>query len=368
MAPLADATKAAFRAYGLQLPTRAPPITRPFPGMRLERRVPPNLLFRPATLLSQHVQTAKVISDRTAMFIDDVCGAVAASWNSWKASASVNGVLINSAIGILPPGGLVGGGAMIGPAIRARMDLGSASAWYHRYAWAISSTVGDAFTAWSTGFTHPAVPFPGGAAIVMPMVPMPPSPNVPVPLAAGASPGDALMSPSALSWGMAARFGAGQHSGELFGSLGRAIGAEFVAWKASTMIAGCMGAGGVGSPAGVVGALGSGGRLAGPPITSREGHYCFAQGDDGVWQGDAAKMGNELQGALDELEDAGSVFEADEPPASVAPQLERLGQLSEEEQEAVLEGVREPKLRDGLSRWCRRTAPPRPEAATAAAR
>lgn len=223
----------------------------------------PTNIFVPPSMDKIAVDACNQVSEGFEGFIDDVCAAICGCWSSWQAAVKFVGVIINAGVGILPPGGMVGGGLMAGPMMVARMKQKGAN--YALYGNAITSAIGQAWTAWELGYTNPAIPFPGGMVC---STTMPPSPNAPVPLASGVSPGDALMDASLLKLSMVGMLGApGEHADPLCDSIAQAFSQLFLAWKASTMISNIMGAGGVAPPppappGPVAGAIGSGGGLA----------------------------------------------------------------------------------------------------------
>ena len=160
----------------------------------------PTNIFVPPSPKKIAVDAANAISDGFNGFIDDVAAAVCGAWANWQSAVKFVGVMINGPIGILPPAGMVGGGMMATPMIMAQFNRKSAN--YTLYGSAVAFAVGQAWTAWELGYTNPAIPFPGGAAA---STTMPPSPNTPVPLASGVSPGDAMMQASSLKALMASQ-------------------------------------------------------------------------------------------------------------------------------------------------------------------
>jgi hypothetical protein len=223
----------------------------------------PTNIFIPPSLDAIAVDACNKVSEGFEGFIDDACAAICGSWSSWQSAVKFVGVIINAGVGILPPGGMVGGGMMAGPMILARMKKSGGN--YALYANAVASAIGQAWTAWEAGYANPALPFPGGTAC---STTMPPSPNTPLPLASGVSPGDALMDASLLKASMLGLLGVpGEHADPLFDSLAQAFAQLFLTWKGTTMISNVMGAGGVAPPppappGPVAGAVGNGGSLA----------------------------------------------------------------------------------------------------------
>lgn len=342
MQPLAPAVKARFRAEGIRIPTGgAPPPQGWWPGRRT-RPVPPGLMFRPKSNLEQHVLAAEVVSAGFERFVDDVCRAIAACWNAWKASATLTGVTINTGLGLLPPGGLRAGPSMTGPVLRRAMRLSGAPGSYHRYAWAVTEALSRAFATWARGYTHATIPFP---TLIAPMVPQP---NVPIPVAAGRSGGEALMTAGALGRSMASVLGGGNHSGALFRSIAGALASTFTSWTSSTQIVLVLGSGGVPGPTGVIGGIGVGGKLVGAPITTVDGRWSTLDWPDGVWDTSPEEARMALQDDLAELGDHDSVWERPTAPERLARWAHRIGGLEAEQQDVLLDAL---PGRDALRRW-----------------
>ena len=222
----------------------------------------PTGLFVPPSTSKIAVDASNSVGDQFASFIDDVCSAICLSWSTWQASATFAGVIINAGVGALTPGGLVGVGGMSGPLILANVK--GTKPGYVQYAQAIAMAIGQSWLAWQSGYSNPAIPFPGGMVASVTMVP---SPNVPVPLASGASAGDALLQPAVLKAAMLAQYGPpGQHTEALFDAMAQGFCQVFLLWKGTSTITSILGAGGVAppppSPPGpVAGAVGVGGML-----------------------------------------------------------------------------------------------------------
>lgn len=222
-------------------------------------------LFKCSSSYAIHVDAALELSKQFEALIDDVANGIISSWKAWIGTVKFVGVVINGPVGILPPAGMVGGPNMAGPAMLGLCAPYGQLPSGATYAKAITAAIATGFDAWAKGYSHQAIPFPGGAACVGSM---PPSPNTPIPLATGASPGEAALGPSALKGLMVANLGTpGSHSNELFDAFAKGFNMEFLQWKGATQIANILGAGGVAPPVGgpVAGAVGNGGMLTGVP-------------------------------------------------------------------------------------------------------
>lgn len=264
---MAQMVKADFLSKGIKVPSSWDAgLEDPYNGKLPEFKpgVPrPTNIFLSISPAKIATDACNDVSERFEALIDDVCGAICGCWGTWQGSVKFAGVVINAGIGILLPGGMVGGGLMAGPAIAARTQQKGGN--YTMYANAIASAIGLAWTAWELGYTNPAIPFPGGMVC---SATMPPSPNTPIPLASGTSPGDALIGASMLKTSMLGMLGApGQHADPLCDSFAKTFAQLFQTWKGTTMISNVIGAGGVAPPppappGPVAGAVGAGGTLS----------------------------------------------------------------------------------------------------------
>jgi hypothetical protein len=230
----------------------------------------PTNIFQPASMKKIQVEAANTVSEQYEKFIDNVCDGICKTWGNWQNSAKIMNVVINGPIGILPPGGLLGMNMMSADMIKMNIDMFSGDnkeTIYKDYVEAIVKAIAQAWNAWEKGYTHTNIPFPGGAVC---STTMPPSPNVPLPVISGMSPGDALMVPAtlkALMIGFISGKGTiDKYSDALFDSFANAFNTVFTTWKTSSMLSNIMGSGGVAppppSPPGpVAGAMGMNGMI-----------------------------------------------------------------------------------------------------------
>ncbi len=229
----------------------------------------PTNLFRSPSTKKIQVDATNEISDIWIDFIDNVCGGICKSWSKWQNSASVNNVIINGPIGILPPNGLVGANMMSANMIKQNIDTSSGhnnENIYLIYVNAISIAIGTAWLTWEAGYMHTSIPFPGGAVC---STTMPPSPNTPVPVSSGTSAGDGLMTANAIKGLMTANAAGAtldKLSDALFDAIANAFCNTFNMWKATSMLGNILGSGGVAppppSPPGpVVAAMGMNGKI-----------------------------------------------------------------------------------------------------------
>lgn len=260
---MATMAKQLFKANSIVLPERFSGFTQQAPFTAADQKVPnPMALFNSASTLSYHVDTQKVIAKGVEELIDAVCDGVGKAFQTWQSSAKLVGVLINGPVGMGLPSCLVAP-PMLPPILMAQVNVAGKQPTFIKYVQSITTALGTGLAAWQLGFMV-QLPFPGGAVC---SVTMPPSPNIPMPLAAGNSPGEMMLSPMALKGLMLAVHGPpGNHAIQIFDAVATAFNTTFMAWKGTTMIQQVMGAGGVAPPppappAPVVMAVGMGGML-----------------------------------------------------------------------------------------------------------
>ncbi len=263
---LSELVKNLFRAKGIKVPdswdsSKEDKFNIDTPEFKPSAPRPTNIFISPSPSKIA-MDACNTVSEQFEQFIDDISSAICTSWSAWQGAAKFVGVIINAGVGILPPGGMVGAGQMASPMILAKVK--GATPDYLKYAKAIAFAIGQAWTTWETGYTHSSIPFPGGMVC---SITMPPSPNAPLPLASGVSPGEAMIQPATMKAAMLAQFGPPeQHTEPLLDAFAQAFNQIFQTWKASSMITNIMGAGGAAppppSPPGpVAGAVGNGGMI-----------------------------------------------------------------------------------------------------------
>ncbi len=261
---LKQLAKLNFQSKGITLPSEfnGLPSNHPFKGS--DQKAPdPMALFIPPSTLSYHVDSSKSVSKDISDLIDACSDSIGMGFMQWQSAAKFVGVLINGPVGMATPGSIVGPPSMSGPLLLASTNIAGKQPTFIKYVASITSAIGTAFQAWQIGYMA-TLPFPGGAVCSCTMVP---SPNIPMPVAAGSSPGDAMMTAGALKGLMLANHGMpGNHTMDIFDAVSQAFAMLFTAWKGTTMITNILGAGGVAppppSPPGpVAAAIGFGGML-----------------------------------------------------------------------------------------------------------
>jgi hypothetical protein len=199
---------------------------------------PPTNLFRQATLNKYHVDTARDIGKKFEGFVDGITGATCDGIGNWLSMATIAGVMITGPVGMLMPGNVIG--PPLGPLILATAP--KATPQELKYSNAVANAFGTAWQTWSAGLTG-VLSYPAFAAFPGPVAP--PMPNIPMPLVAFASPGEAMLSPAALKGVMTANLGdpTALHAVDLFDALSQAFPAVFTIFKASTLVKNVLGTG-----------------------------------------------------------------------------------------------------------------------------
>ena len=208
------------------------------PGERTTAPVPPLNLFQQATLNKYHTDTAKEIGKGFEKYIEGVCGAVCDGIGNWMKAAAVTGVIINGPVGVVKPGSLIG--PPLGPLILATAP--KATPQEIKYSNAIANAFGTLWQPWHMGVVGTLM-YPAFAAVPAPVAP--PMPNVPMPLVALPSPGEAGLSPNSLSGLMMANLAdpTALHAKVLFDSIATAFTPVFQIFKATTMVQNVLGTG-----------------------------------------------------------------------------------------------------------------------------
>ncbi len=206
-----------------------------------ERTVPPNSpmnLFREATANKYHVGTAKEIGEQYAKFIEGICGAISSAIGQWLSAATVVGVNIVGPVGILHPGCVVGPPLI--PLILSSAP--KATPMELKFSMAVANALGTMWLPWHIGLAG-VIMYPAFAAVPAPVAP--PMPNVPVPLVACASPGEAGLSPSTLKALMDANLAdpTALHASDLFDAISKAFNTVFLMFKGTTLVKNVIGTG-----------------------------------------------------------------------------------------------------------------------------
>ena len=243
---LAQLAKTNFKAKAIQLPSGFKGFTDQAPFTTADQKAPdPMDLFMPPSTLNYHVDTSRVVGRNVEDLIDACADAIGNGMSQWQSGAKFAGVIINGPVGMAIPGSLMAPPTMTGPVLFSMVNVAGRQPSFIKYAQSITFAIGTAFQVWQTGYMA-MLTFPGGSACSVTMVP---SPSIPLPVVAGFSPGDAMMSAAALKGLMLANHGfPGNHALDIFDAFAQAFATLFLAWKGSTLITAVMGAGGVAPP------------------------------------------------------------------------------------------------------------------------
>jgi len=198
----------------------------------------PTNLFREASLNKYHVDTAKDVGSQFGKFIDGTCDAICSGISQWMTATSITGVVINAVVGMLTPGGVVG--PPLTPLILANAPKETPQEL--KYSNVIATVFGTAWQTWQSGITGTLM-YPAFAAVPSPVAP--PLPNIPVPLVALPSAGEAMLAAPTMKAQMIAQLGDPQapHAVELFDALTQGFTPVFNIMKVSTMVTNVLGTG-----------------------------------------------------------------------------------------------------------------------------
>lgn len=197
--------------------------------------VPP--LFQPASLNKYHTDTHKMLEQKFAAYIDGVCDAICSAWGQWQSMATMVGVMIMGPVATM--GQVVG--PPLGPLILSTAPM--ASPQEMKYSSAIANTIGTAWLSYTATIKVPGLPFyPAFAAFPSPVAP--PTPNVPVPVAA-LTQVNASLSPAVMKQQMVGMLGdpQAQYHSELFDCVCDAFDKCFTLWQTTTMVTNVLGTG-----------------------------------------------------------------------------------------------------------------------------
>ena len=194
-------------------------------------------LFQPASMNKYHTDTQKKLTEQFGSFIDGICTAICSAWGNWQSMASMAGIIVNA---VTATGGQVVGPPLM-PLILAEAPKDGPSAL--KYSNAVASVIGTAWLTYTASIKIPGLPFyPAFAAFPSPVAP--PTPNVPVPLAALTQVAVSV-SKMALKGQMIGQLGdpmAPFHK-ELFDSIADAFDKCFQLWQGTTMVTNVLGTG-----------------------------------------------------------------------------------------------------------------------------
>ena len=203
-------------------------------GLGKESNGSPNFsrIMVPPTDIKLHCSAANNISEIIENYVKGICGAIADAWGMWMTSAAIGPVMFTGPVGTLTPG------SVKGPPLQGLiMSCGApmSKPAEAKFSKSISAAVSSAWQAYSMGLAGtldypPLACFPSPAIVAIP--------NIPKPVAAFASPGEAMLSPAALSGAMMAQHAdpTAAYAQDIFDSVAESVNNMLQTWKASTMI------------------------------------------------------------------------------------------------------------------------------------
>lgn len=240
---MAHMAKTIFRSKGLALPEKWQRPGRQYADAFAmeEKQVQPNAplsLFREPTLNKYHVDSSREVGRKFEAFLEGITGAICAALDQWIQKTFICGVTITGAVGLLPPGGLVGPALM--PLILSLAPKDTLQE--TRYSTAIAGAVDRQWKLWQAGVAG-TLSYPSLGAVAAPLAP--PTANVPQVLMALPSAGEAGLSPAALQAEMHSLLDdpEARHAGVLFESVAVAFSNAFQKFKSTSLVQNVLGTG-----------------------------------------------------------------------------------------------------------------------------
>lgn len=242
-AQLAQLTKLLFTTKMVGLPTDWKPPGKQYPDAFQKGELavppnPPNNLFREVSLNQYHVDTAKKIGKAFEDYIDGICDGICDGIDQWMKLTAFAGVIINGPVGVVTPGMVQG--PPLAPLILNKAPMNTDQE--RKYSNAIANALGTLWQAWHMSIAG-VLQYPAFAAFPGPMAP--PTPNVPIPLVALPSAGEAGLAPQPVKGLMFTNLADPKalHAPELFEALATAFNVVFQTFKLSTTVNNVMGTG-----------------------------------------------------------------------------------------------------------------------------
>ena len=204
---------------------------------------PANLLKAPG-VDTITADIADDISKQIDEFVDEMCKGICTTWGNWQNAAMFSTGIINGPTCQITPGSLTSTAPMNMAMIMGNTSTAGKPDNFTLFVKAIATAIETAWMGWEKGYMATIMFPPTFAACPSPT--HPPTPNIPIPLAAGSSAGDAMMKKSQLSGLMLANLSGvtpDDLTQILFDSIAEGFCNVFDLWKTSTMITGVMGTG-----------------------------------------------------------------------------------------------------------------------------
>lgn len=187
-------------------------------------------LFQPASLNRYHTDAQKMHHAKYGEFIDGMCDAICDAWSQWQNLASMTGIIVNAVTASV--------GQVVGPPWQPilMMKGPKKSPMQLKYLTAVANVLGPAWMSYTASIKIPGLPFyPAFAVCPTPVAP--PTPNIPMPVAA-LTQVPAPLQPALMKQQMVAQLADPQapYHGQLFESICDAFDKMFKVWQVSTMV------------------------------------------------------------------------------------------------------------------------------------
>jgi len=202
-------------------------------------------------------------------FAVEVSTLIEKAWKEWQDSILIDDIEVEGAYGLLSPGDM-GKSVLTMSDMLENFEREGKSQDYIACVKAVTGSVTNGMRLWQRGYKHHDIPFPRGASCTFTL---PPTENVPVKVASGASSGEIEMTESSLYNYMLYRAPRYEEDiMEVFHASSKAISECFDDWRNSCSIVGINATGGIApqpapmgtGPGPVRGAKGNNGKLVGP--------------------------------------------------------------------------------------------------------
>jgi hypothetical protein len=190
------------------------------------------------------VESTDDISKTIEEFIDEISKGICTTWGNWQKAAMFSAGIINAVACQITPGSLTSTAPMNSAMIIGNTSVSGKPANFALFVKAVATAIEISWMAWQLGYMATIMFPPTFAAFPGPT--HPPTPNIPIPLVAGSSAGDAMMKKSPLSGLMLANLSGVTPDALtqiLFDNIAEGFCTVFDLWKATTMITGVMGTG-----------------------------------------------------------------------------------------------------------------------------
>jgi len=204
----------------------------------------PGCYFWAQSTLKRHTDSCKDMGTIFKDFCHSMLKGFKQSVDMWRVQAKFQNLMINGPVAVGPPG------CLSGPDLASNIknfSLPAASGEEKKWRDAVASGLAQCWSTWQQGVSIPGLPFyPAFTAFPSPYAP--PMPNVPFPLIACPSAGQAQMTPAMLKNAMVSAYGGPDNDGQFAAmafSIGTAVSTSFMAWLPMQQIMNVLGKGSI---------------------------------------------------------------------------------------------------------------------------